>query len=219
MRIFWFFKVTPHLTELELMLLFVFLLSFISHNFRPPPDLSPLEFVFLVFVSSVLPPFFSPDKHYMLDFILPSNNRQPFAGYCFQKVSHKRNTFLCLGWVSFEIKRHSKLQHTVRVDVIACHLLVFSLYVSICMSVLIYLFSLFPCVCVCVCLIPFSCSILIIAFAERSLLRITTFSIVISLVNVTNILLSFCSKLLITARNRIERCNFLQCSVSILPTA
>lgn len=35
-------------------------------------DLSPSEFVFLVFVSSVFPPSCCPDKRYMLEFIVPS---------------------------------------------------------------------------------------------------------------------------------------------------
>lgn len=101
----------------------------------------------------------------------------------------------CAGY-HLRLKDTLKLQNTVRVDVTACHLLVFSLDVSICVTVLLYLFIFhFPGVGA-VFISP-SYGILSTIFAEISLLRITTFSILISLVNVTNILLIFFSILLI----------------------
>lgn len=92
-------------------------------------------------------------------------------------------------------------------------------YLYKCSDLFIYLFSFFFPRGVCVCFISSSYGVLTIAFVAISLFRITTFSVLISLVNVTNILLIFFSKLLIIIWNRIERPNFLQSSVRILPTA
>lgn len=75
-------------------------------------------------------------------------------------------------------------------------------WMCLCVSALIYLFPQ-------VCVLISSYSVLPIAFAEIALLSITTCSILISLVNVTNILLIFFSKLIIIVWNRIESSNFL----------
>lgn len=107
----------------------------------------------------------------------------------------------CLCWVSLEMKGHWTGSLDVGVTP-PCHLWV--CLGCVCGSAWVYLWILLPQV-----LISFSCSISPIAFAEIGLLSITTCSILISLVNVTNILIIFFSKLIIIIWTRIESSNFL----------
>lgn len=62
-------------------------------------DLSPSEFAFSVFVSSVLPPSCCQDKHYMLEFIIPSNNCRLFLSIVFKMcLTSETHCSTCAGY-------------------------------------------------------------------------------------------------------------------------